>query len=90
MTVEDRPGVAHLAGWGDVPQLRLLNLLYDATPSDYVTMIITEACPKPLRARGQGQAARRRRRARAGAHRWACCRRRACPLCCASTARTRC
>ena len=60
VTVADRPGVvSHLDGWGEVPQLRLLHLLYDATPSDYVTMIITEA-----RARASSRAATGARRAR--------------------------
>lgn len=42
VTVQDQPGVAWLEGWEDVPQLRLLNLLYDATPMEFVTAIITE------------------------------------------------
>lgn len=32
----------HLANWADHKDLQLLNLLYDATPSDYVSMIVTE------------------------------------------------
>ncbi|KAK8954068.1 hypothetical protein KSP39_PZI002904 [Platanthera zijinensis] len=32
----------HLADWADHKNLQLLNLLYDATPSDYVSMIVTE------------------------------------------------
>ncbi|KAL0926484.1 hypothetical protein M5K25_002719 [Dendrobium thyrsiflorum] len=31
-----------LAKWADNENLRLLNLVYDATPSDYVSMIVTE------------------------------------------------
>ena len=31
-----------LSGWKDVPNLQLLNLMYDLTPAEYVTMIITE------------------------------------------------
>eukprot|EP00898_Chlorokybus_atmophyticus_P007106 jgi/Chlat1/7397/Chrsp6S07425 len=31
-----------LKGWQDIPQLRLLNLTYDAMPASYVTMIVTE------------------------------------------------
>lgn len=29
-------------GWSEQPRLRLLNLKYDAMPSEYVTMIVTE------------------------------------------------
>lgn len=42
VTVQDQADVRWLEGWGDVPQLRLLNLLYDATPMEFVTAIITE------------------------------------------------
>ncbi|MEW5319872.1 MAG: hypothetical protein WDW38_010991 [Sanguina aurantia] len=31
-----------LEGWSEQPRLRLLNLKYDAMPSEYVTMIVTE------------------------------------------------
>ncbi|KAI8993590.1 hypothetical protein BDB01DRAFT_754852 [Pilobolus umbonatus] len=33
---------AVLATWKDQPDLRLLNLLYDVTPSKYITLVITE------------------------------------------------
>ena len=38
------PGVhsSGLAAWRDVPNLHLLNLLYDLTPAEYITMVITE------------------------------------------------
>lgn len=32
----------HLSNWADHKNLQLLNLLYDATPSDYISMIVTE------------------------------------------------
>jgi translation initiation factor eIF-2B subunit delta len=31
-----------LANWRDVPHLTLLSLLYDVTPMDFITMVITE------------------------------------------------
>ena len=31
-----------LTGWRDVTALNLLNLVYDVTPSDFVSMVITE------------------------------------------------
>lgn len=31
-----------LSKWRDTPNLQLLNLMYDLTPADYITMIITE------------------------------------------------
>jgi len=31
-----------LSDWRDIPQLKLLNLHYDVTPSKYITMVITE------------------------------------------------
>lgn len=43
VSVPDQADVRWLEGWADVPQLRLLNLLYDATPMEFVTAIITEA-----------------------------------------------
>ncbi|CAO0796466.1 unnamed protein product [Mucor circinelloides] len=33
---------AVLATWRDQPDLRLLNLLYDVTPSKYITLVVTE------------------------------------------------
>ncbi|CEP10063.1 hypothetical protein [Parasitella parasitica] len=33
---------AVLASWRDQPDLRLLNLLYDVTPSKYITLVVTE------------------------------------------------
>ena len=33
---------AHLSGWRDLESLSLLNLVYDVTPSNLVTMVITE------------------------------------------------
>lgn len=32
----------HLAPWKEIPRLALLNLKYDAMPSEYVTMVVTE------------------------------------------------
>ncbi|KAK9105598.1 hypothetical protein Scep_022442 [Stephania cephalantha] len=40
--VPGRLDVNHLNDWADNENLQLLNLLYDATPSDYVSMIITD------------------------------------------------
>ena len=31
-----------LTSWKDVPNLQVLNLLYDLTPAEYITMVITE------------------------------------------------
>ena len=33
--------------WKDVPNLQLLNLLYDLTPAEYINMVITEYGPLP-------------------------------------------
>ncbi|XP_047315909.1 translation initiation factor eIF-2B subunit delta-like [Impatiens glandulifera] len=40
--VPGRRDVNFLDGWANKQNLQLLNLLYDATPSDYISMIITE------------------------------------------------
>ncbi|KAK8470153.1 hypothetical protein PHAVU_004G072200 [Phaseolus vulgaris] len=37
-----REDVNHLDGWANIENLQLLNLIYDATPSDYVSMIVTD------------------------------------------------
>ena len=37
------PSGARIADWRDVPTLKVLNLLYDVTPMQYVTMVVTEA-----------------------------------------------
>ena len=29
--------------WRDMPQLKLLNLMYDVTPTKFITMVVTEA-----------------------------------------------
>lgn len=39
-TMTLKPG--HLAEWLNKPDLKLLNLLYDLTPSNYITLVITE------------------------------------------------
>lgn len=31
-----------LAGWREQPNLKLLNLMYDVTPSEYITVVVTE------------------------------------------------
>lgn len=36
------PSESSLASWRDQSNLRLLNLLYDVTPSKYITLVITE------------------------------------------------
>jgi translation initiation factor eIF-2B subunit delta len=41
-SVDRRPDVAFLKEWDAVPRLRLLNLAYDVTPAECVTMIVTE------------------------------------------------
>jgi translation initiation factor eIF-2B subunit delta len=33
---------ARVADWRDIPRLKLLNLMYDATPMRYLTMVVTE------------------------------------------------
>ncbi|XP_020688341.1 probable translation initiation factor eIF-2B subunit delta [Dendrobium catenatum] len=40
--VHGRDGLNDLENWSDHENLQLLNLFYDATPSDYVSMIVTE------------------------------------------------
>ncbi|CAI8594153.1 unnamed protein product [Vicia faba] len=40
--VQGRVDVNHLDGWSDIENLQLLNLIYDAMPSDYVSMIVTD------------------------------------------------
>ncbi|EPS62180.1 hypothetical protein M569_12613, partial [Genlisea aurea] len=40
--VRGRNDIAHSEGWTKSENLQLLNLNYDATPSDYVSMIITD------------------------------------------------
>ncbi|KAF9626084.1 hypothetical protein IFM89_030752 [Coptis chinensis] len=40
--VPGREDVNHLENWSDSETLQLLNLTYDVTPSDYVSMIITD------------------------------------------------
>lgn len=32
-----------IADWRDMPQLKLLNLMYDVTPTKFITMVVTEA-----------------------------------------------
>lgn len=32
-----------IGDWRDVPRLKLLNLMYDVTPTKYITMVVTEA-----------------------------------------------
>ncbi|CAN6470886.1 unnamed protein product [Victoria cruziana] len=40
--VSGRNELNHLDNWADKENLHLLNLIYDATPADYVSMIITD------------------------------------------------
>ncbi|KAI5431749.1 uncharacterized protein LOC127128381 isoform X1 [Lathyrus oleraceus] len=40
--VSGRQDVNHLDAWANTENLQLLNLIYDATPSDYVSMIVTD------------------------------------------------
>ncbi|XP_057952484.1 uncharacterized protein LOC131146737 [Malania oleifera] len=40
--VPGRRGASHLDNWGDQENLQLLNLTYDATPSDYISVIVTD------------------------------------------------
>ncbi|XP_059670556.1 probable translation initiation factor eIF-2B subunit delta isoform X1 [Cornus florida] len=40
--VNGREDINYLDGWANSENLQLLNLIYDATPSDYVSMIITD------------------------------------------------
>jgi len=39
---KEQPSDEILSDWRDIPQLKLLNLHYDVTPSKYITMVITE------------------------------------------------
>ncbi|KAI8079624.1 uncharacterized protein B0P05DRAFT_541367 [Gilbertella persicaria] len=41
-TQQQKNETAVLATWRDQPDLRLLNLLYDVTPSKYITLVVTE------------------------------------------------
>ncbi|CAM6090738.1 unnamed protein product [Calypogeia fissa] len=41
-TVRGRAQLKEISEWEDDKHLQLLNLIYDATPSDYVSMIVTE------------------------------------------------
>jgi len=41
-TVRGRPDLARLGAWQEQPDLALLNLMYDAMPAEYVSVIITE------------------------------------------------
>ena len=36
------PSESALSSWREQPNLRLLNLLYDVTPSKYITLVVTE------------------------------------------------
>ncbi|GAA5796793.1 hypothetical protein EDC94DRAFT_618106 [Helicostylum pulchrum] len=38
----NKSDTAVLANWRDQPDLRLLNILYDVTPSKYITLVVTE------------------------------------------------
>ncbi|TVU45923.1 hypothetical protein EJB05_05433 [Eragrostis curvula] len=42
LKVPGKADLGHLKDWADNANLQLLNLTYDATPSDYVSMIITD------------------------------------------------
>lgn len=41
-TSASKNNASALADWRDTPNLQLLNLLYDATPAEYVDMVVTE------------------------------------------------
>ncbi|KAK7340782.1 hypothetical protein VNO77_21495 [Canavalia gladiata] len=41
-TVQSREDINHLEAWANTENLQLLNLIYDATPSDFVSMIVTD------------------------------------------------
>lgn len=41
-TPASKTNTSALADWRDTPNLQLLNLLYDATPAEYVDMVVTE------------------------------------------------
>ena len=36
------PAAQALAKWRDLPNLQLLNLMYDVTPAEYISMVVTE------------------------------------------------
>lgn len=40
--VQDRPDVPALEGWREEPKVQLLNLAYDLTPADVVSVVVTE------------------------------------------------
>jgi len=41
------PAPSLLSKWEDVPNLQLLNLMYDLTPTEYINMVVTEYGPIP-------------------------------------------
>jgi len=40
--IPQRGSPTHLSKWEDIPNLQLLNLMYDLTPAEYIDMVITE------------------------------------------------
>jgi translation initiation factor 2B subunit (eIF-2B alpha/beta/delta family) len=40
--IESEKTSASLKSWKDIPSLKLLNLVYDLTPTEFITMVITE------------------------------------------------
>ncbi|ERN03474.1 hypothetical protein AMTR_s00003p00268030 [Amborella trichopoda] len=40
--VHGRKDLNHMENWDNNEKLQLLNLTYDATPSDYISMIVTD------------------------------------------------
>ncbi|KAI5811140.1 hypothetical protein DFH27DRAFT_531666 [Peziza echinospora] len=41
-TSRNQPNSGNLVKWRDVPNLRLLNIMYDVTPAENITLVITE------------------------------------------------
>ncbi|RUS26138.1 hypothetical protein BC938DRAFT_471182, partial [Jimgerdemannia flammicorona] len=48
LSPSDPSAHAPLAGWRDQPNLKLLNLMYDVTPSEYITVVVTEEVGRRL------------------------------------------
>ena len=44
--VDSEEHSAVLKDWKDIPNLKLLNLMYDLTPSEFIVMVVTGMCLK--------------------------------------------
>jgi translation initiation factor eIF-2B subunit delta len=44
MVESEEAGSNTLQNWKDIPSLKLLNLMYDLTPSEFIVMVVTGNC----------------------------------------------